>query len=188
MGEHIRSLAEAMVASNDDRDSHPMTEGRASALRVALEELRAQNEALFEACARLEREMAKYRDLYDGAPDALVTTDGRGVIVDANPATGKLFGLPSEMLPGKLLIGFVARKDTGPFRNCLRGIVESTGHGSFSVQIRPRGGTPRVAHLTVRAVSGSALATNGGSDGRMAFHWTVRVEKPHDGPSTSDSD
>lgn len=185
MREQIRSFAEGLVPSNDDGDPGPAVEARAAELRVALEELRVQNEALFEACTRLEREMAKYRDLYDSAPEAFVTTDARGIIVDANPATARVFGLPPEMLPGKLLIGFIARRDTVPFRNHLRQIVESTGHGAFSVQIRPRGGSPRVAHLTVRAVRDSAFASSSGRDARIAFHWTVRAEKSDEEPAPS---
>jgi PAS domain S-box-containing protein len=175
MKEQIRSFTEALTPSNDDGDLN--VEGRASELRVAIEELRAQNETLSEACARLEREMAKYRDLYDSAPEALVTTDARGVVIDANPAAARLLGLPRETLPGKLLIGFVARKDTGPFRDHLRAIAQSTGYGAFSVQIRPRGCSPVVAQLTVRTVDGSAVAASNGRHSRRVFHWTVRVEK-----------
>jgi PAS domain S-box-containing protein len=143
---------------------------REDELRVAIEELRAQNDTLFEACARLERETARYRDLYDSAPDALVTTDERSTIVEANRASARLLGFPLEMLAGKLLIGFVARGDTNEFRRHLRAIVGSPpGHGSFSVRMRRRGGHPFQAQLAVRVVRGQLEPT-------MAVHWNVRVD------------
>jgi PAS domain S-box-containing protein len=146
-----------------------------SEMRVAIEELRAQNDTLFEACTRLEWEIAKYRDLYDSAPHALVTTDKRGVIVDANRAAAALFELPHETLPGKLLIAFVARRDTSPFRARLRGIAYGPGHDAFPVQMRPRGGKPVLAHLEVRAIRASALVA-GDREGPAALHWTIRLE------------
>jgi PAS domain S-box-containing protein len=150
--------------------------GREAELRVALEELRAQNDTLHEACTRLERETAKYRDLYDSAPDALVTTDARGVILDANLATATLVGFPHEMLPGKLLIAFVVRRDTCAFRDRLHVIVNGTGHGSFSVRIRPRGGRPIQALLTVRAVHATVRTLVGHPEPPVALHWTIHPD------------
>src|SRR5579871_2944399 len=44
-------------------------------LLLCIEELRTQREALVEAHRHLEREHARYIDLFEGAPDAYVTTD-----------------------------------------------------------------------------------------------------------------
>jgi PAS domain S-box-containing protein len=150
--------------------------GRESELGVALEELRAQNDTLYEACARLERENAKYRDLYDSAPDALVTTDARGVIVDANLGTATLFGFPHEMLPGKLLIAFIARGDTITFRDHLRSIVEGAGRGSFSVRVRPRGGRPVPALVAMRVVHGTVRALDSRREPSATLHWTIHPD------------
>jgi PAS domain S-box-containing protein len=139
-------------------------------LRVAIETLRAQNDMLFEACARLERERVRYHDLYVSAPDALVTTDERSTIVEANPATARVLNFPHETLPGKLLIGFVARGDTNVFRGRVRALVG--GHGSqeaFSVRMRPRGGRPFLAELSVRVVRSQLEPT-------VALHWNMRVD------------
>lgn len=92
--------------------------------------------------------------------------------------------MPLELLQGKLLIGFVARGDTSPFRDRLREIVEGSGHGAFSVRIRPRGGIPVGVQLAVRAVQDSALATPGRRE-PVAFHWTVRPHVAADGDRSS---
>ncbi|HEX8790615.1 MAG TPA: PAS domain S-box protein [Polyangiaceae bacterium] len=146
------------------------------AQQVALEELRAQTDLLAEACRHLEREVAKYRDLYDSAPDALVTTDARGVIVDANRPAAMLLGMPHRMLPGKLLIGFVARRDTIVFRDELRAILRGEGQGTFAVRVRARGGSPRVALLSVRTVRSTLRELRGGREPPAALHWTLRPD------------
>jgi signal transduction histidine kinase len=179
MRAEIQRFADA-VEPYDEARSAIEAQGRESELRVAIEELRAQNEALFEACWRLESEIAKYRDLYDGAPEALVTTDERGAILDANLATATLLDFPHALLPGKLLIAFVARGDTVGFRNRLREIVDGPRYGAFSCRIRPRGGSPVLAHFAVRAVP--AVRRQG--EPRMVLHWTARIEAgryPHEG-------
>lgn len=144
-----------------------------SKLKLAVEELRAQNETLQEACSRLERETAKYRHLYDSAPDAFVTTDDRGIILDANPAMAKLLGFRHDLLAGKLLIAFVARRDTVAFRAHLRSIASGSGHGTFSVRMRPRGGSPFVAHLAVRTLRNKVQAINEPS---KEMHWSIRAD------------
>jgi PAS domain S-box-containing protein len=183
MRAEIKRFADAVVSS-DKPPSVVEARGRESELRVAIEELRAQNDTLFEACARLEQEIAKYRDLYDGAPDALVTTDERGTILDANVATAALLDFPHEMLAGKLLIAFVARGDTFAFRSHLRQIVEGPRHGTFSTRIRPRGSRPVLAHFAVRAVHGLAPSARRQGEPRIVLHWTVRTDAgrhPHEG-------
>ncbi len=179
----VRRFTDGLDPSEDGR-SAAESQGREAELRVAIEELRAQNDTLLEACSRLERETAKYRDLYDGAPDALVTTDARGVIVDANPTTATLLAFSHDLLPGKLLIAFVARRDTMAFRGGLRAIVEGPGHGTISVRLRPRGGAPFLAHLALRAVHGPVRAIRGRREPPVALHWTIRVdagEQRHEG-------
>jgi PAS domain S-box-containing protein len=171
MRAQIQRFAEAVQPSNEVGSSID-SRGLESEMRVALEELQAQNDTLFEACTRLELEIAKYRDLYDNAPHALVTTDKRGVIADANRAAAALFDFPYATLPGRLLIAFVARSDTGPFRARLRAIVRGPGHDAFSVQIRPRGGKLVLAHFEVRVVRATALVERG-REATAALHWTL---------------
>lgn len=130
-----------------------------------------------EACIRLEREMAKYRDLYESAASALLTTDARGIIVDANAPSATLLCVPRDVLVGRLLVAFVARRDTHAFRDSLRAILNGPRQGEFSLRIRPRGGAPVLAHLAVRAVHAPVTARADGNGGGelVALHWSIRV-------------
>jgi PAS domain S-box-containing protein len=138
---------------------------------VAVEELRAQRDALNEARRELERERAKYAELFDSVPVAYVTTDRRGIITEGNPAAAQLLCVAQAALPGKLLISFVARGDTRAFREHLRGLPPPSGGASFGVKVRPRGRRPFAAVVMVRAIR-----TPGGSV--VAYGWAIRSADP----------
>ena len=136
----------ALVA---DRADDP-TQG--AELTAIVEELAAQIEQSGRACALLERERAKYVDLFLRAPDAYVTTDSHGNIGEANVAAGRLLRVPPENLPGRALIGFIARRDTVSFREFLRALQRSQpedGPREVLARVRPRGQQPLM--MAVRA-------------------------------------
>jgi PAS domain S-box-containing protein len=128
-----------------------------------------------EVCEQLEDEHACYLDLFESAPDAYMTTDERGVIREANRAAATLLGMPQEMLPGKLLVAFVARRDTRAFRDQLGTARRSRPH-AFSIKLRPRGGVPFTATLSVRT------GRRGGVDQRE-LRWTIRSDEEEKGPA-----
>src|SRR5215217_7306866 len=80
-------------------------------LHVAEEELRVQNEALTTANAALDGERARYRGLFDFAPDGYVVTDDEGVVREANHAAADLLGRVARHMPGKPLRVFVHPDD-----------------------------------------------------------------------------
>jgi PAS domain S-box-containing protein len=134
-------------------------------------ELRRQSEQLAQARQFLERERARYADLFDSAPDAYIESDAQGVVREANLAAAALLALPPELLVGKLLISFVARGDTRAFRGYLAALgapepPEATR--TFEVRLRPRGGSPFLASVSVRAVRGAG-----------AHRWTLRPLVAH---------
>src|SRR5712671_5158675 len=55
---------------------------------------------------RLTEERIKYRELFDFAPEAYLTTDLFGTIRDANIAAGRLLGVEPQYLVGKALHSF----------------------------------------------------------------------------------
>jgi PAS domain S-box-containing protein len=95
-------------------------------LYASLEELHAmldtvmqQQHDLEESHARLEAERARYRDLFDFAPDAYLVTDASGRIREANQAASALLHMPQELLLRRLLLGFVAPDDQSRFIDVL---------------------------------------------------------------------
>ncbi|HEY8088271.1 MAG TPA: PAS domain S-box protein [Polyangiaceae bacterium] len=148
-GEPPRGAPESH-AHGDWLRAHVVRQGEE--LTLAREELLAQHEALKEAHAQLQLERERYLDLFEHAPDAYVTTDGRGAIREANLAAAALLGVGREVLLGKLLIAFVARRDTRAFRDRLNELRQSTGQHVLSVKLRARGGIPFPATVSVRSV------------------------------------
>ncbi|MGH7294337.1 MAG: PAS domain-containing protein [Polyangiaceae bacterium] len=180
-GDHIALRAQLIVDGQRGREAQPTgpdgndlaavvaeLRARNEELALCVEELRAQRDALAEGRAFIERERAKFHDLFENAPDAFVTSDAHGVIVDANRATGELFGTGASALPGKLLISFVARSETRAFRNRLRSLERPLHDlSSFETLLRPRGGTPFSATMHVRPV-------RTGNGQVVAHRWTIR--------------
>jgi PAS domain S-box-containing protein len=95
-------IADAPVRRNEREDLLSALEE----LRLADEELRMQSEALAGTSAELDRERRRFRELFDFAPDAYLTTDLYGTIREANVAAGRLLGIDPRFLVGKLLPSF----------------------------------------------------------------------------------
>ncbi len=135
-------------------------------LKAVTEELTQQIDTLQRSCALLELERAKYVHLFEHAPDAYVVTTLGGTIHEANVAARILFGVERGFLPGRALIGFVARQDTRAFRGFLQEALEVDAHQmatprALTLRVRPRGQsvfvvTARMA--IVRAEAGRPVA------------------------------
>jgi PAS domain S-box-containing protein len=139
-------------------------------LAATTDELRKQIAELSRACALLQRERAKYIDLFHHAPDAYVVTDLNGVGQEANEAAGALLGVERGFLCGRPLIGFVARQDTHAFRSLLRELGETASRASpraFFVRLRPRG-------LPVFVADGRASVVASESGKGIALRWALR--------------
>ncbi len=149
-----RPTAFPSEASTATQTDEPQTTEREEELALAIEELRVQQDQLELACELLERERAKYMDLFEQSPDAYVATDTGGSITDANAAAGGLFGAEPSALVGKPLITFVARQDTRTFRDRLRQLREARGVQSMVLRMRPRRGAVFLVEFCVRVVRG----------------------------------
>jgi PAS domain S-box-containing protein len=131
-----------------------------------LNDLQGELEQLY---GLLERAEAKYFDLFDGAQDAYVMTDSKGVICDANSAASALLEMQPSALAGKLLISFVARGDTRVFRDRLRALKDPHASRTMTLQIRPRGKRPFSAALSIGTIHDA--------HGQIIGHrWTLRRE------------
>jgi PAS domain S-box-containing protein len=175
--ERVRLLAErsaalaALLAPDREHDRMVLAElsSRDAELAQADQELREQHQELVYTRLLLERERAKYVDLFDSVPDACLVTSPGGIVREANVAAESLLGVQRDRLAGKLLIAFVARQDTEAFRERLAqsdplGPSESR---TFQARMRQRGGVVFLAALSVAPVLGIS--------GRpFALRWTIR--------------
>ncbi len=124
---------------------------------VSAQEIHGQNEALAEAKRQLDLESARYRELFDLAPDGYLVTDTSGVILESNRAVSDLLGSPGAFLAHKPIIVFVDAPDRRQVLNQLHDAV--TGPEGqvmeFEARFAPPDGAPfhATVHLTVGGVA-----------------------------------
>ncbi len=95
-------------------------------LRVHEVELAMQNEELRRSQADLSIARDAYRELYEAAPIGYVLLDLRGMIVDANQAAVRLFGIDAARLTTTALPSFMSREDADRMHLHL---IEVLDHG-----------------------------------------------------------
>lgn len=134
-------------------------------LRVAEEELQVQSDRLSATYELLDQERRRYRDLFDFAPDAYVTTNAEGVIQEANLAAGRLFRVPPERLAGKPLPVFVEEKDRPRMRRALSEIAKKATLRNVRFLLTPRSGDP----IAVEARVAMSIES-----GEPAARWLLR--------------
>jgi PAS domain S-box-containing protein len=143
-------------------------EGRdISARKRAEEELRRQNEELAAARELVEAERRRYRDLFEFAPDGYLVTDAEGVIREANQAAATLLDATQETLVGNALSTFVDVEERADFHARLDRLLQVGRVPDWEVCLRPAGGHPFDASLTVAAVRDPG-------DRPVALRWLVR--------------
>jgi len=128
-------------------------------LEVSTEEIHSQNEALAEAKRQLDVESARYRDLFDLAPDGYLVTDTVGVILESNRAASELLGTPGHFLRQKPVVVFVDAADRRLVLNQLHDAVTGQ-HGpvlEFEARFAPpnQSSFPASVHLTVGGAAGA---------------------------------
>jgi PAS domain-containing protein len=145
---------------------------RLSALQEALaaknEELRLAHEELQLGRRLLEREHAKYVDLFEEDSLAKLFTDATTTVRDANRAAATMLAVEQRNLPGRLLIAFVARQDAHAFRAFVRPLWDVTEDEARAivVRIRPRGHAVVRAKLSVHFIRGVNRRT-------LGLRWTI---------------
>jgi two-component system, cell cycle sensor histidine kinase and response regulator CckA len=142
-------------------------------LRVAEEELREQNEQLTVAHAAVAEERRRYQHLFQYAPDAYLLTDLNGIIREANHSAAHLLGVQPRFLAGKTLVSFVALEDRPRLRGEIDRWQSEPAAKSIELRLRPRGGQPFDASLTL------SVARGGPRDKAFGFRWLVRDISAH---------
>jgi PAS domain S-box-containing protein len=113
-------------------------------LRLIEEELRLRSEALTNSRNALAEERIKYRELFDFAPEAYLTTDLYGTIRDANVAAGRILGADPKSLVGKALHSFFEESARKQFPHQLDQLCDRNSLDDWELWIQPRHG-PRTA-------------------------------------------
>src|SRR5262249_58783247 len=75
------------------------------------EELRLRVERMEDSYQEAVEALARYRELFEFAPDCYLVTDFAGVIREANQAAAVLLRTPRQFLPGKPLLIYLAREE-----------------------------------------------------------------------------
>jgi hypothetical protein len=150
-----------------------LSETRALIYRITSQEPRAEIRdcalSLQQACRLLERENAKYAELFECcSSEARLTTDTHGVISDANAMAGDMLAASPAFLAKRPLISFVARQDTRLVRALIRQLRTGGAARRVTVRMRPRGQAVFPAEICGCAARGR----HGG--GSVAILWEIR--------------
>lgn len=131
-------------------------------LSVAEEELQAQVEELNRLARALTRERAKYRELFEAAPEAYFVTDARGIVLEANALAAQLVGVEPRFVKRKPLAVMIDPDHVHHLRDALLGVAPG---GSFTIEVPL--GRRRGDPITVRL---HAYASNDGE----RIRWLAR--------------
>ena len=135
-------------------------------LRLTEEELRVRSEALAASRRALAEERIKFRELFDFAPEAYLTTDLYGTIRDANLAAGRLLGAEPKTLVGKALPSFFEESARKQFPNQLDQLWDRDTLDDWELLLQPRHGAMTAVCATVSRSSRNYLAAE--------YRWIVR--------------
>ena len=118
----LRRLAEEAIEKRagtppDDLDAQTPEDMRMNFHELCVHqiEMEMQNEELRQAQEALDRERARYLDLYDCAPAGYCTLSDEGVIVEANLTAATMLGVPRETLINQPLYPFIDVEDRDVF-------------------------------------------------------------------------
>lgn len=135
-------------------------------LRLTDEELRLRSEALASSRSALVEERLKYRELFDFAPEAYLTTDLYGTIRDANVAAGRLLGVEAKSLVGKALHSFFEESARKEFPHQLDRLCDRQNLDDWELWLQPRHGPKLAVCASVCRSAKNYLAAE--------YRWIVR--------------
>lgn len=139
------TVARLEQSSNTAELRHEILREAIEELHVTMEELTTTGEELrqreYELSIAYEQataERARYRDLFEFAPDGYLVTDARGIIREANQAAARLLNIGQGLLHGRLLILFVLPEDQPGFIDLLARLAagEPVQHWNLRMQSR----------------------------------------------------
>ncbi|MBI3090095.1 MAG: PAS domain S-box protein [Candidatus Tectomicrobia bacterium] len=124
-------------------------------LRDITERKRAEA-ALRQAHEQLEKAEARYRDLYDHAPDMYLSLDRRGVIEAANTTLAETLGYSREEILGSKLLTYLQPEHRDAALRYFRRLLDGTGALETESLLLRRDGSCVPVEVRVRLVLGEA--------------------------------
>ena len=150
---NLRSAAEAQLAITSPPPINP-TGKQLHELQVHQIELEMQNEELRRTQVALDRERARYFDLYDLAPVGYVTINDAGLVLQANFMACTLLGVTRGALIRQPISRFMLREDGDIFYLLRKQIIASGESRSCELRILKNDGTPLWVALTASPAQG----------------------------------
>jgi DNA-binding response OmpR family regulator len=129
-------------------------------LRVTEEELRTQHEELLHANLELAEEGRLSHLTQESLPVVELTTDEKGVIIDANTEAARIFRVNMEALPGKLLSFFIQLEERKRFTRVLVNLSEIVRPRSERFHLLDRSNGSEEWCLTVAPITKGPFRTN----------------------------
>jgi PAS domain S-box-containing protein len=121
-------------------------------LRVAMEELRWQNDQLIATRGLSAEQRRHYREMFEFAPDGYLVTDTAGTIQEANHKAAELLGVREHFLMGKPMVIFIPEPEHQAFRELLARLEKGAEIPSWEMQMQPRDGSSFPAAMTVSVI------------------------------------
>lgn len=131
------------------------------ALRVAEEELRAQNATLVAQRAKVDEQTRHYRELFLQLPAPTFVTDVFGTIIEANLAAERLFRRSPDHLVRTPVAAMVPTDRRDSFRRQFAHLSPSEGARDWHFAIARTGDVPLEVCATVQLVSGLGPTSSG---------------------------
>ena len=142
-------------------------------LKLAEQELRAQNATLAAQRAGIDERTRHYHTLFLHTPAPAVITDSAGAIREANLAAARLFRRDANLLEQTTLGALLPREDRDEFRKRLKRFAEFDGVCDWRLTISRLGDVPMGVHAAVQHVPGLGPSASG------VLYWLF---SPPDGP------
>ncbi len=156
--EHLSALWGRAKQTSRDKQ---LIEEALEELSTSLEELRAtaielneKNEALAVAHVQLDQEQARYKELFEFAPDGYIVTDDVGTILEANQMAATMLGVKQKFLIGKPLSVFWDMNGQSTFSEVIDRMRQSDAHILHGIEFvfNPRKGKSFPASTSIGRV------------------------------------
>lgn len=161
----LRQLAELQLSKRASLQSDLETNPLIHELQVHKIELELQNEELRRTQGELDRERARYFEIYDLAPVGYCTISGKGLILEANLTAATMWSVARGALIRQPLSKFIIEEDRDRFHLFCKQVLLTTETQVIELRVIKNNGTRFWVHL----VATSAQETDGSTVFRIVL-------------------